>query len=89
MFFEGASAPSYFPPKIHKKWIGEETPEWQIVFNRRTAVERVFSRMKNHRRLNNITVRRRRKVTIHSLIPVIVTQAMALAFPDTPRNFVG
>ena len=26
---------------------------------------------------------------IHSLIPVIVTQAMALAFPDTPRNCVG
>ena len=51
-------------------------------------VERVFGRMKNHRRLNNITVRRRRKVTIHSLIPVIVTQAMALAFPDTPRNCV-
>ena len=25
---------------------------------------------------------------VHSLIPVIVTQAMALAFPDTPRNCV-
>jgi hypothetical protein len=51
-------------------------------------VERVFGRMKNHRRLNKITVRRRLKVTIHSLIPVIVTQAMALAFPDTPRNCI-
>ena len=56
------------------------------IFNRRTAVERVFGRMENHRRLNNITVRRRRKVTVHSLLPVIVMQAMALAFPDTPRN---
>jgi hypothetical protein len=74
--------------KTHKKWIGVETQEWQLVFNRRTAVERVFSRMKNHRRLNNITVRCRRKVTVHSLIPVIVTQAMALAFPETPRNCV-
>jgi len=73
-------------PKTHKKWIDEQTPEWQLIFNRRTAIERVFGRMKNHRRLNNITVRRRRKVTIHSLIPVIVTQAVALAFPDTPRN---
>jgi transposase len=75
-------------PKTHKKWLDDETPEWQIIFNQRTAVERVFGRMKNHRRLNNITVRRRLKVTIHSLIPVIVTQAMALAFPDTPRNCI-
>ena len=75
-------------PKTHKKWIDEQTPEWQLIFNRRTAIERVFGRMKNHRRLNNITVRRRRKVTVHSLIPVIVTQAVALAFPNTPRNCV-
>jgi transposase len=76
-------------PKHRKKWLVEETPEWRLIFNRRTAVERVFSRMKNHRRLNNITVRCRRKVTVHSLIPVIVTQAAALAFPDTPRNCIG
>jgi transposase len=75
-------------PKTHKRWIGDETPEWQLIFNRRTSVERVFSRMKTQRRLNNVTVRRRRKVTVHSLIPVIVTQAVALAFPDTPRNCV-
>lgn len=75
-------------PKTHKRWIGEETADWQPIFNRRTAVERVFGRMKNHRRLNNITVRRRLKVTVHSLIPVIVTQAVALAFPETPRNCV-
>jgi transposase len=73
-------------PKTHKRWLGDETPEWQLIFNRRTAVERAFGRMKNHRRLNNITVRRRLKVTIHSLIPVIVTQAAALAFPGTPRK---
>jgi transposase len=76
-------------PKHHKKFLGEETPEWQLIFNRRTAIERVFSRMKNHRRLNNITVRHLRKVMIHSLIPVIVTQAVALAFPETPRNCFG
>jgi len=75
-------------PKSHKRRLPEETAEWQTIFNRRTAVERVFGRMKNHRRLNNITVRRRRKVTVHSLIPVIVTQAVALAFPETPRNCV-
>lgn len=74
--------------RSHKKWIGDETPEWKLIYNRRVAVERVFGRMKNHRRLNNITVRSRRKVTVHSLIPVIVTQAMALAFPESPRNCV-
>ncbi|MFC1990417.1 transposase [Chloroflexota bacterium] len=68
------------------RWITEETPEWQLIYNQRTAVERVFSRMKSHRRLNNVTVRRRRKVSVHSLLPVIVTQAMALAFPEAPRN---
>lgn len=73
-------------PKTHIKWIGDETPEWQLIFNRRTSVERVFGRMKTQRRLNNVTVRRRKRVTVHSLIPVIVTQAAALAFPDTPRN---
>lgn len=75
-------------PRHHKRFLGEWTPERELIFNRRTAVERVFSRMKNHRRLNNITVRRRLKVTVHSLIPVIVTQAVALAFPETPRNCV-
>jgi transposase len=68
------------------RWVVEETPEWQQIFDHRTAVERCFSRMKTQRRLNHVTVRSRRKVTVHSLIPVIVTQAMALAFPDTPRN---
>ena len=45
--------------KTHKKWVAEETADWQLVFNRRTLIERVFGRMKNHRRLNNITVRSR------------------------------
>jgi hypothetical protein len=57
-----------------------------MIFNRRTAVEGGFGRMKNHRRLNNITLRQHHKVTVRSLIPVIGTQAMALAFPETPRN---
>ncbi len=32
--------------------------------------------MKNHRRLNDITMRKRRKVTVYSLLPIIVTQAL-------------
>ncbi len=69
----------------HEEWIAEETPEWKRIFSRRVAVERAFGRMKNHRRLNNVTVRTKGKVTVHSLLPVIVTQATALAFPDQPR----
>ncbi len=70
------------------RWITDETPDWQLSYDHRSASERVFSRMKTQRRLNDVTVRRRRKVSVHSLIPVIVTQAMAVAFPDTPRNCV-
>ena len=76
-------------PRGHKKWFAKETPEWRAIFIRRVAVERVFGRLKDHRRLNNITVRRCQRVTVHSLIPIIVMQAMALAFPDTPRNCVA
>ncbi len=54
-----------------------------------TIYKENLDRMKNDRRLNNITVRRCRKATIHSLLPIIVTQAMALAFPDTPRDCVA
>lgn len=81
------STPIIKAPK-HHRWIAEETPEWKLIFNKRVSVERLFARMKNHRRLNDITVRRKRRVTIHSLIPIIVTQAVALAFPKTPRNCV-
>jgi transposase len=72
----------------HKKALFVETEEWKALYDRRSSIERIFSRLKGHRRLNNITVRNRRKVTVHSLIPVIVTQAAALAFTDKPRNCV-
>ena len=74
--------------KTYKKQILEEISEWPNIFNRRIAVERVCGRAKNHRRLNNITARRCRRMTIHSLIPAIVKQAVAIAFPETPRNCI-
>lgn len=72
----------------HKKYLFPETAEWKEIYNRRTSIERIFARLKGYKRLNNITVRRNRKVTVHSFIPLIVTQAMALAFPGSPRNCV-
>ncbi len=62
----------------HKKALFVETKEWQAIYNRRTSIERVFSRLKGHRRLNNITVRRIRKVTVHCFLSLIVVQAQAL-----------
>jgi transposase len=55
-----------------------ETREWATIYNRRTSIERLFARLKGYRRLNNITVRRIRKVTVHCFISLIAVQAQAL-----------
>ena len=55
-----------------------ETEEWQAVYNRRSSIERLFGRLKCYRRLNNVTVRRIQKVTIHCFLSLIVVQAQAL-----------
>ncbi|MBI2855956.1 MAG: transposase [Chloroflexi bacterium] len=62
----------------HKKALALETPEFKMLYNRRVAVERVFSRLKEHRALNHPTVRRLRKVTTHCFLSMIVLQAKAL-----------
>jgi len=62
----------------HKKSLFPETKEWQALYNRRTSIERLFARLKGYRRLNSITVRRIRKVTVHCLLSLIVVQAQAL-----------
>ena len=62
----------------HKKALFTETREWQALYNRRTSIERLFARLKGYRRLNNITVRRIRKVAVHCLLSLIVVQAQAL-----------
>lgn len=65
----------------HKKAIEAypETPDWQLVYNRRTSAERLFGRLKGHRKLNSIRVRGIRKVTVHCLMAIIVFQAQVLA----------
>lgn len=62
----------------HKKALVFETDEWKKVYDRRASIERIFGRLKGFRRLNNITVRRMRKVTVHCFLPLIVIQAQAL-----------
>lgn len=65
----------------HKKALKAypETPDWQLIYNRRTSAERLFGRLKGHRKLNHIRVRGIRKVTVHCLMAVIVFQAQVLA----------
>lgn len=62
----------------HKKALFPETEEWKAIYNRRTSIERLFGRLKCYRRLNNVTVRRKRKVTVHCFLSLIVVQAQAL-----------
>ena len=52
------------------------SPEWKALYKQRQAVERAFSRLKGQRALNRITVRQRRKVTVHCYLSLIVMQAV-------------
>ena len=72
------AAPIIKVNKAHKKAMFTETEEWKAIYNRRGSIERLFGRLKCYRRLNNITVRRIRKVTVHCFMPLIVVQAQAL-----------
>ncbi|MBI4267799.1 MAG: transposase [Chloroflexi bacterium] len=75
------------PNAAHKRAVKAypETPEWQHIYNRRTSVERVFSRLKGQRRLNYVRARGIRKVSIHCLLSMITLMAQALT-KVTPRQ---
>jgi transposase len=62
----------------HKKSLFPETDEWKALYARRSSIERVFGRLKCYRRLNNVSVRRKYKVTVHCFLSLIVVQAQAL-----------
>ncbi len=64
--------------KAHKKALFIETDDWKAIYNRRSSIERMFGRLKCYRRLNNVTVRRIQKVTVHCFLSLIVVQAQAL-----------
>ncbi len=82
--------PVVMPNKGHRKAVAAtvQTPEWKRAYRMRTGIERLFGRLKSHRRLDSVTVRGRYKVTVHSLLPMIVAQAWALAVPESPRQLV-
>ena len=60
-----------------------QSVEWKAVYKQRQAVERAFSRLKGQRSLNHITVRRRRKVTVHCYLSLIAMQASPSALGAT------
>lgn len=76
-----AATPIIDPNPAHKKAVRatDMTDDWKSIYAKRTAVERLFSRLKSHRRLNFIRVRGLRKVSVHVLLSVIVLQAQAIA----------
>ena len=65
--------------KAHKRLLAQygvqNTLEGKTLLKQRQAVERAFSRLKGQRSLNQITVRRKRKVTVHCYLSLIAMQA--------------
>ncbi|MBI2166121.1 MAG: transposase [Chloroflexi bacterium] len=71
-------------PASHKRALatyGEQTtlPGYMALKKQRTAVERVFSRLKGQCSLNRITVRGLRKVTVHCYLSLLSMQVSAIA----------
>ncbi len=66
-------------PRGHKKALAQETAEFKMAYNTRVAVEHCFSRLKEHRALNDVRVRRLPKVRLHCFLSLLILQAQALA----------
>lgn len=63
--------------------IPRNSKDWKSLYARRTAVERVFGRLKEHRRLERHCYRGPAKITAHCLLSVLTLQAKALAQIET------
>ena len=77
------ATPIILANKAHKKHaaqVAEEqvTVEFKALYSQRQAVERAFSRPKGQRSLNDIKVRRLRKVTLHCYLSLVAMQAANL-----------
>lgn len=59
------------------------TRNWQNLYNKRTAVERCFGRLKQHLGANNIRIRGLEKVTLHLTISCIALLAGSIALAKT------
>ena len=62
--------------------LARESRKWKRLYRKRTAVERVNSRLKEHLLLNNLTVRGIRKVRAHTGLSLLVLLAGSKAMMD-------
>ena len=53
-------------------------PEWQALYAKRQAIERVFKSIKESRRLERHCVRGLRQITLHAMMSTLTFQATAL-----------
>ena len=69
------------PHPSHKRAVAkqQQRPELIPIYRMRQAVERVFSRLKSHRRMNSVRVRGLFKVQVHATLSVMTLQAQAVA----------
>lgn len=65
--------------------IPRDSEGWNAIYSRRSAVERVFSKLKEHRRLNSHCHRGSAKVRLHCLMSVLSLAITALAEADANR----
>ena len=49
------------------------------MYRKRSGVERIFGRAKEHRRLNRLTLKGVQKATVHCLVSLLTLLAFALA----------
>lgn len=52
---------------------------WKVIYDQRQSAEHLFSRLKQHRRLDDHCFRGIEKITLHSLMAALVIQGSALA----------
>jgi len=62
-----------------RRSIDQDAEDWQAIYDRRSSVERLFSRLKGHRSLIRHSRRRLGPVALHCLLALMVMQANALA----------
>lgn len=73
---------AYVHPSHDYRRFGYRIPrtsaQWRELNNRKTAIERVFSRLKDKRRLNSHCFRGFKKINLHCTLSILVMQAIAL-----------
>ena len=65
--------------------IRRDSPEYRGLYNKRSAAERVNSRLKARRRLDSHCFRKRERINVHVTFSTIAMLAMALSKAEAGR----